>query len=120
TSRAVQQIMWEHAEAELPAPAATPAQQQEAMRAYTQGLMDLGATVCTRGMPACERCPVRASCVALRQARQLELPTPRRRKTVPERSAHFLWVRHQGNILLERRPSSGIWGGLLSLPEFDG
>src|SRR5690606_36630836 len=90
------------------------------MRAYTQGLMDLGATLCTRGAsPDCGRCPVRASCVALREARQHELPGARARKAVPERSTNMLWIRHQGRTLLERRPSPGIWGGLLSLPEFD-
>lgn len=117
--KAVQDLMWRQAEAELPP--CTPATQADAMRAYTQGLMDLGATLCTRGgTPDCGRCPVRASCVALRQARQHELPTPRARKTTPERSTHMLWIRHGGLTLLERRPSAGIWGGLLSLPEFDG
>ncbi len=119
TSKAVLDTMWQHADAELPAPG-PPQQQADDMRAYTQGLMDLGATLCTRGIPDCGRCPVRGSCVALRQARQHELPTPRVRKAVPERSTHMLWVLHQGDILLERRPSPGIWGGLLSLPEFDG
>lgn len=118
-SRSVQDIMWRQAEAELPA--CTPSNQEEDMRAYTQGLMDLGATLCTRGnTPDCGRCPVRATCVALRQARQHELPTPRARKTTPERSTHMLWIRHRDLTLLQRRPSTGIWGGLLSLPEFDG
>jgi A/G-specific adenine glycosylase len=119
-SRAVQDRMWLRAEAELPAPHEAPDRQADDMRAYTQGLMDLGATLCTRGTPDCGRCPVRGTCVALREARQHELPTPRTRKAVPERSTHMLWVVHQDSILLERRPSPGIWGGLLSLPEFDG
>ncbi|GAA5232680.1 A/G-specific adenine glycosylase [Verticiella sediminum] len=116
-SAKVQAGMWERADAELPAPG--PAQADD-MRAYTQGLMDLGATLCTRGVPDCARCPVRETCVALREARQHELPTPRKRKAVPERSAHLLWVEHRGRTLFERRPPSGIWGGLLSLPEFEG
>lgn len=119
-SRAVQDLMWLRADAELPAPDETPDGQANDMRAYTQGLMDLGATLCTRGTPDCGRCPVRGTCVALREARQHELPTPRVRKAVPERSAHMLWVVHRDSVLLERRPSPGIWGGLLSLPEFDG
>src|SRR5690606_19878744 len=105
---------------ELPAPDPAPEREADDMRAYTQGLMDLGATLCTRGMPDCGRCPVRSTCVALCEARQHELPTPRTRKVVPERSTHMLWVVHRDSILLERRPSPGIWGGLLSLPEFDG
>lgn len=119
-SKAVLDAMWRRADDELPPRASTPAQEADDMRAYTQGLMDLGATLCSRGVPDCGRCPVRESCVALRQARQHELPTPRARKAVPQRATHMLWVVHQDNILLERRPSSGIWGGLLSLPEFDG
>jgi len=119
-SRAVQDRMWLRAEAELPTPDESPDRRADDMRVYTQGLMDLGATLCTRGTPDCGRCPVRGTCVALREARQHELPTPRTRKVVPERSTHMLWVMHRDSILLERRPSPGIWGGLLSLPEFDG
>ncbi|WP_198297675.1 A/G-specific adenine glycosylase [Bordetella genomosp. 9] len=89
------------------------------MGAYTQGLMDLGATVCTRGKPLCGACPVRETCVAQRDGRQAELPTPRARKATPERSTAMLVVEHEGRVLLERRPSPGIWGGLWSLPEFD-
>src|SRR5690606_4562853 len=92
----------------------------EQMRRYTQGLMDLGATLCTRGNPACGACPVRATCVALREARQHELPTPRARKAVPERRTGMLVIERDGEILLHRRPSPGIWGGLWSLPEFAG
>lgn len=125
TTHAVQRVMWQRAEDELPALTqdGNPlpmAAQHDVMRAYTQGLMDLGATVCTRGAPDCARCPVRSTCVALRQARQHELPTPRARKIIPERSTHMLWISHGDALLLQRRPSSGIWGGLLSLPEFDG
>src|SRR5690606_31511611 len=94
-SRAVQDVMWLRAEAELPAPDPAPEREADDMRAYTQGLMDLGATLCTRGMPDCGRCPVRSTCVALREARQHELPTPRTRKVVPERSTHMLWVVHR-------------------------
>jgi A/G-specific adenine glycosylase len=89
------------------------------MAAYTQGLMDLGATVCVRGKPQCERCPVRDTCVARRDGRQAELPTPKIRKASPERRTGMLVLQHQGRILLEQRPSPGIWGGLWSLPEFD-
>lgn len=89
------------------------------MPAYTQGLMDLGATVCIRGKPLCERCPVNETCIARREGRQAELPTPKARKPSPERSTGMLVLRHEGRILLEQRPATGIWGGLWSLPEFD-
>jgi len=84
---------------------------------YTQALMDLGATVCTRAKPACARCPVAKDCVALREDRIGELPAPRRRKPLPLRRATWLVLQHQGAVLLERRPSPGIWGGLWVFPE---
>jgi A/G-specific adenine glycosylase len=89
------------------------------MAAYTQGLMDLGATLCTRGKPACGKCPVAESCVAKQEGRQAELPTPKARKAIPERETCMLVLRHQGAFLLQQRPEPGIWGGLWSLPEFD-
>jgi A/G-specific adenine glycosylase len=79
--------------------------------------MDLGATVCTRGRPACGRCPLAATCVALRDGRVAELPTPRPKKAVPERRGRFVAILAGGAVLLERRPPAGIWGGLQSLPE---
>lgn len=111
--RETEQKLWTLADAQV---SAAPALD---MRAYTQGLMDLGATVCTRGKPACERCPVADTCVARREGRQAELPSPKARKTVPERETGMLVLRHEGAILLTQRPSPGIWGGLWSLPEFD-
>jgi A/G-specific adenine glycosylase len=88
-----------------------------AIGTYAQALMDLGATVCTRARPACGRCPVAAQCVALREDRIAELPAPRKRKPLPLRRATWLVLQHQGAVLLERRPSSGIWGGLWVFPE---
>ncbi|HEY5020439.1 MAG TPA: NUDIX domain-containing protein, partial [Steroidobacteraceae bacterium] len=84
---------------------------------YTQALMDLGATICTRANPACDRCPVAADCVALREDRIDELPAPRRRKALPLRHSTWLVLLHQGSVLLERRPGSGIWGGLWVFPD---
>ncbi|WP_454692071.1 A/G-specific adenine glycosylase [Achromobacter aloeverae] len=103
------------------AAAATPESDAVAgyMASYTQGLMDLGATLCTRGKPDCPRCPVQATCVARIEGRQAELPTPKARKATPERSTGMLVLRHDGRVLLQQRPSPGIWGGLWSLPEFD-
>ncbi len=90
------------------------------IEAYTQGLMDLGATVCTRSKPACERCPVSKGCVARETGRIAELPTPRPRRAYPTRRATWLVLRYRSQLLLERRPSAGIWGGLWVFPEFAG
>ncbi|WP_020167279.1 MULTISPECIES: A/G-specific adenine glycosylase [Methylotenera] len=84
---------------------------------YTQGLMDLGATLCTRTKPKCPICPVNSSCEALANDLVKTLPTPKPRKTLPERSVTMLVLMHQNEVMLEKRPSSGIWGGLWSLPE---
>jgi A/G-specific adenine glycosylase len=84
---------------------------------YTQAQMDLGATLCTRGKPLCNRCPLSERCVAYRDNRVSELPTPRPKKVVPERESIFLVMQGPQGILLEQRPPSGIWGGLLCLPE---
>jgi len=86
---------------------------------YTQALMDMGATICTRSRPKCGDCPVQASCVAYQTNRVHKLPTPRPRKAVPERHAIFLLLMHGNDILLEKRPGSGIWGGLWCPPQFD-
>jgi len=88
------------------------------IRAYTQGLMDLGATVCTRGRPRCESCPFSDDCVANSQGRQRELPGARPKKSLPEKRTAMLVLLNAGEVLLEKRPNSGIWGGLWSLPEF--
>ncbi|MCX7960811.1 MAG: A/G-specific adenine glycosylase [Burkholderiales bacterium] len=86
---------------------------------YTQALMDLGATVCTRARPACERCPVAARCVARRESRIAELPAPRARARRPVRRARWLVLLDRGRVLLERRPARGLWGGLWAFPEPD-
>jgi A/G-specific adenine glycosylase len=86
---------------------------------YIQAQMDLGATLCTRSKPKCDDCPVQSDCVAFQSGRVSELPTPRPRKAVPERHTTFLLLMHGSDILLEKRPPQGIWGGLWSLPQFD-
>ena len=86
--------------------------------AYNQAMMDLGATLCTRARPACDRCPVTAHCVARRQGLQAQLPTPKPSRRLPERATLMILARDpRGAVLLERRPPTGIWGGLWSLPE---
>jgi A/G-specific adenine glycosylase len=85
--------------------------------AYTQGLMDLGATVCLSRQPRCDHCPVRADCVARRSGRIAELPLKSRRIQRGARSNALLWLRHRNEVLLVRRPERGVWAGLWSLPE---
>ena len=84
---------------------------------YTQALMDLGATVCTRAQPDCAACPIAQDCVAFNTGRTAELPSPRPRKALPHRELRVLVIERGGEILFERRPPLGIWGGLWSLPE---
>ena len=89
----------------------------EQIEAYTQGLMDLGASVCTRSKPSCVACPMHALCVARRDGRQAELPAARAKKPRPQRIASVLLLTDGHRVLLEQRPPVGIWGGLLALPE---
>jgi A/G-specific adenine glycosylase len=86
---------------------------------YTQAIMDLGATLCLRRAPRCAECPLAAGCSARRSARQHELPAQRSRRARPTRRAFMVLAqRHDGSVWLERRPESGVWGGLWCLPEF--
>ena len=85
---------------------------------YTQALMDMGATLCRRSRPLCDACPLAENCMAYQQDRVNELPTRKPRKEMPVKAARLLVLKDdEGRILLEKRPSSGIWGGLWSLPE---
>lgn len=87
---------------------------------YTQAMMDLGATVCTRSKPACEACPLNAECLARRENNVSAYPTPKPTKTLPVKQLTLLLLSNADNcILLEKRPPTGIWGGLWSLPEFN-
>ncbi len=111
---AVDKQLWQLATALLPQHAGDAA-------VYIQAQMDLGATLCTRSKPACQKdaaaCPLARGCIARQTGRWTELPAARPRKTVPQRAVSVLVLRDGDRILLERRPPSGIWGGLLSLPE---
>jgi A/G-specific adenine glycosylase len=107
---AVERRLWLLAEALLP---------DDALADYTQAIMDLGATVCTRSAPRCGVCPLRADCIAFSQSRVAELPSPRPARVLPKRELSWLVLSDgDGRILLQRRPPQGIWGGLWSLPEF--
>lgn len=82
-----------------------------------QAQMDLGAMVCTRSKPRCEDCPLADLCIARAEGRTGALPEPKPRRAIPQRTATLLVLQHGARVLLEARPPSGIWGGLLSLPE---
>jgi len=110
-SAAFEDALWVHAERETPA--------QDAGR-YAQAIMDLGATLCLRRNPACDRCPLAQRCEARAQGRQHDFPAPRRAagKRRHRTTAMLIQRRQGGEVWLERRPSSGIWGGLWAPPEF--
>ena len=109
-SPGVEAQLWKQAESLLP---------ETDIEAYTQAQMDLGATICTRTRPSCPECPVASDCVARRDARIGELPSPRPKKALPQRAVRVLVLERAGEILLEKRPAAGIWAGLWSLPEID-
>lgn len=109
--RAVEVRLWQLAEAQLPA---------RGIERYTQALMDLGATVCTRARPRCGACPLAARCVAHRDGRVAELPAARPRRTVPRKDVTWLVLLDAGRVLLERRAAPGLWGGLWAFPEISG
>jgi A/G-specific adenine glycosylase len=84
---------------------------------YTQALMDLGATLCRRTRPGCASCPVAATCASRREGKIEGYPQARPRKPVPLKRTAMLLLINQGEVLLEKRPPAGIWGGLWCLPE---
>lgn len=86
---------------------------------YTQAIMDLGATLCTRSKPECGRCPVSEDCEALRSSSVENYPGRKPKKSKPLRTTTMVLASANGQVYLERRPESGIWGGLWSLPELE-
>jgi A/G-specific adenine glycosylase len=108
---AVHQRLWDIAEQHTPTTRCAD---------YTQAMMDLGATLCTRSSPGCDICPLAADCQAQSHSDQHNFPGKKPRKALPVKKTHFLIVRsREGDIWLEKRPSSGIWGGLWCFPEID-
>ena len=106
---AVRKRLWALAERHTP---------RHGVAAYTQAIMDLGATLCTRRRPVCALCPLEEDCRARAAGRQHELPAPRPKRDRPQRRTVFLILRDpEGRVLLERRPPSGVWGGLHAFPE---
>ncbi|PHS70991.1 MAG: A/G-specific adenine glycosylase [Methylophaga sp.] len=85
---------------------------------YIQAQMDLGATLCTRSKPDCEHCPLNIDCQAWQQGNVTSYPTPKAKKLIPTRQTNWLIAQSIDNkILLQQRPTHGIWGGLWSFPE---
>jgi A/G-specific adenine glycosylase len=108
---AVEKQLWAIAEAQLP---------DARLADYTQAQMDFGATLCTRHDPGCGRCPLHGRCVAWLSGRVQELPTPKPGKPLPRRSAAVLVLQDaSGRMLLQRRPATGVWAALWSLPQAD-
>ncbi len=111
---AVEKRLWSLAEQH----AADPLLPDSRLADYTQAQMDLGATLCTRSDPACVLCPLQDDCVARREGRVAELPTPKPGKAPPQKYAHVVWAEDgEGRILLQRRPPTGIWASLWTLPQ---
>lgn len=106
----VQQQLWQLAERHTPS---------DRCAAYTQAIMDLGATLCSRTRPACGLCPLQPMCDAWLTNRTAEFPQKKATKTIPVKSTYMLIFHHeaQQRVLLEKRPPQGIWGGLWSFPE---
>ena len=106
---ALDKILWAFAEQHTPV---------KRVHHFNQAMMDLGATLCTRSKPACLLCPLQTQCVALAEGEPSAYPKKRTKKTVPEKFTSLLmFVNETGDVLLERRPAPGIWGGLWSFPE---
>jgi A/G-specific adenine glycosylase len=107
----VANALWDIAERNTP---------QERVADYTQAIMDLGATLCTRSKPACGRCPVAADCAARKSGSEHNFPGRKPKKDKPLRSTTMVLATSNSSLFLERRPEAGIWGGLWSLPEING
>ncbi|HEX6706234.1 MAG TPA: A/G-specific adenine glycosylase [Albitalea sp.] len=109
-AQASERRLWEEATRLLPA---------SGIEAYTQGLMDLGATVCLARSPHCLLCPVRVDCVAARDSTQERYPVKTRKLKRGRREHVWLWLQWRDELWLAQRPDSGVWAGLWSLPEFE-
>jgi len=105
----IEKLLWQLAETFTP---------EHDVANFTQAIMDLGATVCKRSSALCDGCPLQTDCQAYQTGRVTELPTKKPKKALPVRKKRFLIIRNeQGELLMEKRPPTGIWGGLWSLPE---
>lgn len=107
---AVSGKLWKLAEEHTP---------RQDVAAYTQAIMDFGATVCTRSKPDCSACPLKPGCAASSLDAVSHYPARRDKKEKPVRHTRMLLAHIDGVVYLERRPAEGIWGGLWSLPELE-
>ena len=109
--RNIEQQLWLLAEQHTPT---------QRLADYTQAIMDLGATLCRRSKPRCEECPMQQGCLAAQQQRQDELPQRKPKKEKPVKNTRMLILTNaRGEVLLQQRPPSGLWGGLWTLPQCD-
>ena len=107
-----EQILWDKAESLLP--------KANQMQSYTQGLMDLGATVCIRSNPKCPICPMQTLCQAKAQGIITQLPRKKQQKITPTKTLYWLFIKNaQGELLVEKRPAQGIWASLYCVPSFE-
>ncbi len=106
----VEEKLWSYAELYTPT---------ESVRDYTQAIMDLGATLCTRRNPTCDVCPLTKDCFARKTERQHDFPGSKPKKIIPNKETVFAIIENsEGEVLLQQRPPTGIWGGLWCFPEF--
>lgn len=106
----VENKLWEISEKVTPA---------EDVEYFNQAMMDLGAMVCTRSKPKCELCPLNSGCIAYSQGTWADYPGKKPKKTIPEKTTYFLILQYDNLVWLDKRPPSGIWGGLFSFPQFE-
>ncbi|MCY7314646.1 MAG: A/G-specific adenine glycosylase [Rubrivivax sp.] len=111
TRAAATEALWAQAQALLPV---------RGMAVYTQGLMDLGATVCTARKPTCLLCPLAGDCQALAQGKPESYPVKGKKARRSQREHALLWLQHSGRVWLVQRPDKGVWAGLWTLPEYSG
>lgn len=106
----VANTLWRHAERHTP---------HRRCDAYSQAIMDLGATLCTRSQPQCQICPLQSHCTAFRRGDPQSFPGKKPKKTLPVKKNQLLMIIHRDDntVWLQRRPPQGIWGGLWSFPE---
>lgn len=116
TARETVTTLWKLAENALPSSSQIAAE-PDSMSRYTQGLMDLGATVCTRRRPDCRRCPLSSQCTAFMTGRTETLPAPKAKRVRKEKEHHVLLVSCSNAILLCRKPDRGVWANMWSLPD---
>jgi A/G-specific adenine glycosylase len=108
---AILKQLWLYAEQHLPA---------SRNRDYTQAIMDLGATLCTRSKPDCHDCPLQTGCIAFKQGNMTAYPTPKKKKALPEKYTIMLILQNtQQEVFMQKRPATGIWGGLWCFPQFE-